>query len=79
MYLQKDLTQVKKDIEKHKNCAVTVKSNGGRQKIKKFDGVIKDTYPSVFTIMLQNSKGGNIKTYSYVDLLTNNVELFLKN
>ncbi len=74
MYLQKDLTQVKRDIEKYKDCVVTVKSNGGRQKSKKFEGVIKDTYPSVFTVML----GDTLKTYSYVDLLTNNVELVLK-
>ncbi len=73
--MQKDLTQVKRDIEKYKDCVVTIKSNGGRQKTKKYDGVIKDTYPSVFTVM----EGGSLKTYSYVDLLTNNVELFLKN
>ncbi len=75
MYLQKDLTQVKRDIEKYKDCVVTIKSNGGRQKMKKYDGVIKDTYPSVFTVM----EGESLKTYSYVDLLTNNVELYLKN
>ncbi len=75
MYLQKDLTQVKRDIEKYKDCVVTIKSNGGRQKIKKQDGVIKDIYPSVFTVM----QGEILKTYSYVDLLTNNVELHLKN
>ncbi len=73
--MQKDLTQVKRDIEKYKNCVVTIKSNGGRQKMKKYDGVIKDTYPSVFTVM----QGESLKTYSYVDLLTNNVELYLKN
>lgn len=74
-----DINSVKRDVEKYKNCRVTIKSNGGRQKPKKFDGVIMDTYPSVFTIMLQNGKGGSLKTYSYVDLITKNVELFLKN
>ncbi len=73
--MQKDLTQVKRDIEKYKDCVVTIKSNGGRQKMKKYEGVIKDTYPSVFTVM----QGESLKTYSYVDLLTNNVELYLKN
>ncbi len=73
--MQKDLTQVKRDIEKYKDCVVTIKSNGGRQKMKKYEGVIKDTYPSVFTVM----QGESLKTYSYVDLLTNNLELYLKN
>lgn len=78
LYLQKDLNLAKKDVEQYRGRSVTVKSNGGRQKIKKFEGVIGDTYPSVFTIILKNGKGGNLKTYSYVDLLTNNVELYLK-
>ncbi len=75
MYLQKDLNQVKRDIEKYKDCVVTIKSKGGRQKMKKQEGIIKDTYPSVFTVM----QDGSLKTYSYVDLLTNNLELYLKN
>ncbi len=78
MYLQKDLNLAKKDVEQYKGRLVTVKSNSGRQKVKKYEGVIGDAYPSVFTIMLKNSKGGALKTYSYVDLLTSNVELFLK-
>ncbi len=79
MYLQKDLNLAKRDIEQYKGRVVTVKSNGGRQRIKKFEGVITDTYPSVFTIRLPNEgRGRNLKTFSYVDLLTNNVELFLK-
>ncbi len=77
MYKQADLTLARRDVEKYKGRAVTVKSNNGRQKIKKFDGVITDAYPSVFTIMLKNSKNGALKTYSYVDLITNSVELFL--
>ncbi len=77
MYNQTDLTLARKDVEKYKGHVVTVKSNNGRQKVKKFDGVITDAYPSVFTIMLKNSKSGALKTYSYVDLITNSVELFL--
>ncbi len=77
MYKQADLTLARKDVEKYKGRVVTVKSNNGRQKIKKFDGIIADAYPSVFTIMLKNSKSGVLKTYSYVDLITNSVELFL--
>ncbi len=77
MYKQTDITLAKRDVEKYKGRAVTVKSNNGRQKVKRFDGVITDAYPSVFTIMLKNSTSGALKTYSYVDLLTNSVELFL--
>lgn len=78
MYLKKDINLAKQDIERYKGCAVTVKSNAGRQKIKKFEGIIKDAYPSVFTVMLQGDKVCGLKTYSYVDLITNNVELILK-
>ncbi len=77
MYKQADLTLARRDVEKYKGRAVTVKSNNGRQKIKRFDGIITDAYPSVFTVMLKNSKSGALKTYSYVDLITNSVELFL--
>ncbi len=77
MYRQEDLDLARKDVEKYKGRAVTVKSNNGRQKSNKFAGVITDAYPSVFTIMLKDSKSGALKTYSYVDLITNSVELFL--
>ncbi len=77
MYKQEDITLARRDVEKYKGRVVTVKANNGRQKVKKYDGVITDAYPSVFTIMLKDSKNGVIKTYSYVDLMTNCVELFL--
>ncbi len=77
MYKQADLTLARRDVEKYKGRVVTVKSNNGRQKVNKFDGVITDAYPSVFTIMLIESKSCALKTYSYVDLITNSVELFL--
>ncbi len=77
MYRQADLNLARKDVEKYKGRVVTVKANNGRQKVKKYDGVITDAYPSVFTIMLKDSKSGTLKTYSYVDLITNSIELFL--
>lgn len=46
--------------------------NGARNQIEEFDGVISKTYPAIFTIL---SDDNVIKSFSYSDVLTNNIEI----
>ena len=66
------LNEVKKKILSLKGSHVEMNINRGRKKIDSFSGVIKDVYPSVFTVL---SKEGNqnIQTFSYYDVLCGNV------
>ena len=66
------LDEVKQKILSLKGSHVEMNINRGRKKIDSFSGIIKDVYPSVFTVI---SKEGtqNIQTFSYYDVLCGNV------
>lgn len=46
--------------------------HGTRNQTDEFQGVIRDLYPAIFTIQLDNKK---IKTFSYSDILTQSLEI----
>ena len=46
--------------------------NGSRNQIEEFEGVINGTYNKVFTILVNDN---TIKSFSYSDVLTNNLEI----
>ena len=71
----KNISTIKKDIERHIGETVTLKANGGRKKILVNDGVLESAYPSIFVIRLENDTQRTV-TYSYSDVLTKTVQLF---
>ncbi len=46
--------------------------NGSRNQIEEFEGVINKTYNKVFTILVNDN---TLKSFSYSDVLTNNLEI----
>ncbi|WP_392486194.1 Veg family protein [Haloimpatiens sp. FM7315] len=68
------LATIKNEIDKHIGEKVTLKANGGRKKILIKNGVIEETYPSIFIIRLENDTQRRI-SYSYSDVLTKTVQL----
>jgi uncharacterized protein Veg len=71
-----DLIQIKKSIETCIGERVQLKSNKGRKKFFIKEGVIENTYPSIFTIRFENEYEMTRRvSYSYTDVLTNVVEL----
>ena len=66
------LEDVKLKILALKGSQVEMNVNRGRKKIEAVSGVIRDVYPSVFTIETSMSK---IQTFSYFDVLCGNVKL----
>lgn len=75
MEKNKNISTIKKDIERHIGEKVTLKANGGRKKILVNDGVLESAYPSIFVIRLENDTQRTV-TYSYSDVLTKTVQLF---
>lgn len=69
------LNEVKQKIHDLKGREVEVNVNRGRKKYDTLNGIIKDVYPSVFTIENQNLQ---IQTFSYYDVLCGNV-IFINN
>lgn len=66
------LDDIKMKISGMKGRSVQMKINRGRKKIESVTAVVKDVYPSVFTIKTSDEK---LQTFSYFDVLCGNVVL----
>ncbi|NLP45614.1 MAG: Veg protein [Epulopiscium sp.] len=79
MIAKSDILQVKKDIEGFVGSKVRVKANKGRKRIVVKEGILENTYPSIFIVRIQNEFEDTCRSvcYSYTDVLTNTVELSL--
>lgn len=81
MYVQNELVKIKAGIADNVGNKVRLKSKQGRKQIVIRDGVIENTYPSIFTVKLdiQNDVPTSDRrvSYSYADVLTKSVELII--
>ena len=66
------LDEIKLQITNLKGQNVKMHINRGRKKIESVNAVIKDVYPSVFTIKTDDEK---LQTFSYFDVMCGNVVL----
>ena len=57
---------------------VMVKANRGRRKSLEKEGILEKTYPNIFVVKIDDNQQIRRLSYSYADLLTDNVELTLK-
>lgn len=73
------LKDIKRSLEQHVGQKIVVRSNGGRKKILESIGILKDTYPSVFTVKLDKipQQSAKLVSYSYADVLTAAIELLV--
>ncbi len=73
-----DLIQVKCFIEACVGQKIQLKANKGRKKSIVREGIIENTYPSIFVIKFQNGyEATRTISYSYTDVLTKAVEIVL--
>lgn len=71
-----DLFQIKRDIENCIGEKVQLKANKGRKKAFIKEGVLENTYPSIFIVKFENDYETTRRvSYSYTDILTKAVEL----
>ena len=67
-----NLDDIKTKILSMKGREVEMNINRGRKKFDTLSGVIKDVYPSVFTVALSGNDSP-LQTFSYYDVLCGNV------
>lgn len=81
MMKQADLNRVRMAVIKHVGSRVKIRANKGRHKIDVTEGIISETYPSIFLIEVQDELEDSFKTvsFSYTDVLTKDVQLTLCN
>jgi uncharacterized protein Veg len=71
-----DLFQIKRDIETCVGQRVQLKANKGRKKSFIREGIIENSYPSIFVVRFENDYDTTRRvSYSYTDILTKAVEL----
>ncbi len=66
---------IKNKIELLKGKIIHFKYNGSRNQIEEFNGVIENTYNSIFTIRLDS--GREIKSFSYNDIINESLQFFI--
>ena len=75
----KSVVRVKSLVESCVGKKVKFKVRKGKSRSMICEGVISDTYPSVFTVSVNNRGIKRIQSFNYIDILTNYVEFFLCN
>ena len=69
------ISKIKENLDKVIGKELHFKYNGARNQIEEFDGYIENTYNYIFTIRTNES----IKSFTYSDLLTLNLEIINDN
>lgn len=74
------IIKIKHRLDSHLGDTLTVVAQAGRKKVTKRRGVLKETFPAVFVVDLDQHQN-NFKhvSYSYIDLLTKNIILKFDN
>lgn len=69
------LNEVKDKIRTLKGANVTLAINRGRKKIDRFQAIVENIYPSVFTVKVDQINQLDTQTFSYFDVLCGDVEI----
>ncbi|MCR4400695.1 MAG: Veg family protein [Syntrophomonadaceae bacterium] len=73
------ISDIKKDLDSLVGSRIRLKANRGRNRIIEREGVLESTYPNIFVIKIDERKVEQRVSYSYADVLTETVELFVYN
>ncbi|SHG41993.1 Uncharacterized protein Veg [Thermosyntropha lipolytica DSM 11003] len=71
------LADIRKDLESFVGSRVKLKANKGRNRIVEREGVLESIYPNIFVVKINERKVERRVSYSYADVLTSTVELFV--
>lgn len=77
MIAKNDVEQCRSDLTACLGRKVKLRSNGGRKRIIIHEGILDSCYPNVFTVRCdrKQSKYPELISFSYVDILTETVEV----
>lgn len=74
-----DIEKVKLSVDKNIGNKVKIRANRGRHKIDVAEGVIRETYPSIFLVEIENKQDDTTQkiSFSYTDVLAKDVQMQL--
>ena len=68
-----NVSTVIEEIEKLKGANISMEINKGRKKIEKYQGIIENVYPSIFTVLVYDPDGEKHYSYSHAEVLCGDV------
>jgi uncharacterized protein Veg len=77
---RKDVDKIRASVKDNCGSLVEIQLDRGRNKVDIEKGIIKEAYPSVFTIQLENSdeeQPDQILSFSYTDIITKDIRMRL--
>lgn len=72
------LSAIRNDLQSHVGQRVKIRAMKGRKQMLEKEGVLENTYPNIFVIRVDEPTSVRRLSYSYTDILTDSVELFLE-
>ena len=72
-----NIKKIKMQLERSKGKEFQFRFNGSRNQIEEFSGTIENTYNYIF-IIRTNDKNNQLKSFTYSDVLTDSLEIFVK-
>ncbi len=76
MIVKADLEKCRKDMQACLGRKVRLRSSGGRKRTIVREGILENCYPNVFTVRCaRDNDNSELVSYSYVDILTQSVEV----
>lgn len=71
------MSNIRRDLEYYVGHRVRIKAARGRKQALEKEGVLENTYPNIFVIRIDDPSSTRRLSYSYTDILTESVELFV--
>ena len=76
---QTDILRGRSSVDQNIGNKVKIRANRGRNKIDVTEGIIRETYPSIFLVEVENKLDDTTQkiSFSYTDVLTKDVQMQL--
>lgn len=76
---QADILRVRSSVDQNIGNKVKIRANRGHHKIDVTEGIIRETYPSIFLVEVENKLDDTTQkiSFSYTDVLTKDVQMQL--
>lgn len=71
------LQEIRENIEGYVGQKIVLKANKGRKRTSVREGILENTYPSIFIVRIDGKYDNDVRrvSYSYSDILTETVEI----
>lgn len=70
---------IKHHLEENVGRTIFIRAHKGRRRYLETEGVLVQTYPKLFVVNLDQSNAVRRRSYTYADVLTENVEVTIDN